>query len=150
MLVSAVQQRESAISIRMSPPSLTSFPLSAFNPSRLSQSTRLSSLLHSNFLLAIFLIFFNLFTRSSVYVPVPPSRLVPPSLSPAISTSLFSMRASLFLHYKWVPQYHLSRVNIYSLICNIYFSLSDLTSLCITGSRFLLTTDSNSLLFMAK
>ena len=42
------------------------------------------------------------------------------------------------------------RFQIYALIYDIYFSLSDLTSLCITGSRFLLTTDSNSLLFMAK
>ena len=44
MLVFAIQQRESAISVHLSPPSWTSFHTSNPHPSRLSQSTVLSSL----------------------------------------------------------------------------------------------------------
>ena len=50
VLVSALQQCESAISVHASPPSWTSLPPPALShPSWLSQSTRLSSLSHSNF-----------------------------------------------------------------------------------------------------
>ena len=42
-----------------------------------------------------------------------------------IPTSLFSMPASLLLHYKYVHQYHFSRFHIYALTCDICFSLSD-------------------------
>ena len=42
-----------------------------------------------------------------------PSQFVPPSLSPVVSTNLFSMFAFPFLPYKYVHQYHFSRFHIY-------------------------------------
>ena len=65
--------------------------------------------------------------------PFPSSSLLPPP----VSTGSFSMTASLFLPCKQVHLYRFSRFHIYALIYNICFSLSDLTSLCITGSRFI-------------
>ena len=72
----------------------------------------------------------------------------PPSPSP-----LCPQVCRLCLHLNFCPADRFistMRFQIYASIYDIYFSLSDLTSLCITGSRFLLTTDSNSPLFMAK
>ena len=64
------------------------------HPSRLSQSTGLSSLLYSNFPLAIY------FTYGNVYVSTLPFQFIPPSPSPTGSTSLYSMSVSLFLPCK--------------------------------------------------
>ena len=50
------------------------------------------------------------------------SQFVPPSPSPAVSTSPFSMSASLFLPYKQVHQYHSSTFHIYVLMYDICFS----------------------------
>ena len=64
-----------------------------------------------------------------------------------MSLSLFPMSASPFLPYRWAPQYYFSRFHIYICITiqYLYFSFW-LTSVCITGSRFihLSSTDSNS------
>ena len=54
------------------------------------------------------------------------SRLLPSSPSPAVSTSLFSTSASLFLPCSWIYQYHFSRFHIYGWTYDICFSLSDL------------------------
>ena len=63
--------------------------------------------LHSNFPLTIF------FTSGNVYVSILLSQFIPPSPSPTVSTSLFSMSVSPLLPYKQVHQYHLSRFHIY-------------------------------------
>ena len=74
----------------MSPPSWTSFqPPTPSNPSRLSQSTGLSSLSHySKVPLAI------CFTYGSIYVSMLLSQFIPSSSSPPVSKSLFSMAVS--------------------------------------------------------
>ena len=91
-------------------------------PFKSSQSTRLGSLcyIHSSFPLA------SCLPHDGVYVSVPLSQFVPPSPSPAVSTSLLSTSVSSFLPCSWVHQYHFSRVHIYALIYNICFSLFDL------------------------
>ena len=77
----------------------------------------------------------------------PPS---PSSPSP-MSVSLFSMSVFPLLPCLNVHQYHLSRFHIYAFIY-IFFSLSNLTSLCMIGSRFihLIRTDLNVFLFMTE
>ena len=65
-------------------------------------------------------------TELNVYVSVLLFQFVPPSPSPAMSTSLFSMSASLLLPYTSVHQYQFSRFHIYVLIYDICFFLSDL------------------------
>ena len=85
------------------------------------------------------------FTCGDVYVTLS----IWPALSfPCCVPSLFSMSAYLFLTCKYV--HHFSRLHRYVLIYDICFSLW-LTSLCITGSRFihLMRTDSNLFLFTA-
>ena len=62
----------------------------------------------------------------SVYMSMLLSPLAPSTPSPAVSTSLLSMSASLFLPCKQVHQYHFSRLHLYVLIYDICFSLSDL------------------------
>ena len=95
VLVSAIYQLESLIGICMSPPSLTSLPLSTpFNPFRLSQSTGLSSLQHtasSQWLSVLYMV---------MYMFQCYSQSVPPSPCPTVSTCLFSMSASLLLPNK--------------------------------------------------
>ena len=54
-----------------------------------------------------------------------------------LSTSLFSVFVSPCLPRKQVHLQHLSRFRMHVLICKIYLSLSDLTSLCIIGSGFI-------------
>ena len=79
-LESVIHQHESAIGIRMSPPSRTSLtPSTPSHPSRLSESTGLSSMCHTaNFPLAIY------FTYGNVYVSI-----CPPSSSPTVSYFFF-------------------------------------------------------------
>ena len=88
------------------------------------------------------------FTYGSVYISIY-SLNSPQSFFP--STNLFSMSVSPLLLYKEVHQYHLSRFHIYVLIYNIFPSFW-LTSLCITASRFIYhtRTESNTFLFTAK
>ena len=59
--------------------------------------------LHSSFPLGI------CFTHGTVFMSVLFFQLIPPSPSPAVSTSSFSMSASLFLPCNWDHQYHFSR-----------------------------------------
>ena len=49
------------------------------------------------------------------------SQFIPPTPSPAVSVSLFSMSVSLLLSCTWVHQYHFSRFHMYVLIYDICF-----------------------------
>ena len=60
-------------------------------------------------------------TYAHVYVSMLLSQFIPPSLYPVVYTSLFSI-----VPCRWIHQYHLSRLCIYVLICDICLSLSDL------------------------
>ena len=92
---SAIHQRESAVCIHVSPPSWTSFsPLILSHPLGHHGARGWAPCVSRNFPLAI------CFTYGSVYVSVLFSQFVPPSPSSALSTSLFSMSASLFLPCK--------------------------------------------------
>ena len=62
----------------------------------------------------------------SVYRSMLFSRFIPPSLSPAASTSLLSTSVTLFLPSKQVHLYHFSRFYIYVFIYDMCFSLPDL------------------------
>ena len=102
MLDFAIQQCESAISIHISPPSWTSFHTSNPHPSRLSQ--------HCAELPVTQQLPTGYFTYGNVYVSMLFSQVIPPSPFPlAVSISLFSMYASLFLPWKQVHQYNFSR-----------------------------------------
>ena len=92
MLVSAVQQHESAISIHTSPPSGTSLP--PLLPSHILGHHRALSWVPratNCFPLAFY------FTHDSICMSVLLSQFVPPSPAPPVPTSLFSTSASLFL-----------------------------------------------------
>ena len=95
------------------------------------RSPSLNSASYSKFPLAI------CFTHGNVHVLMFLSQFIPPSPSLTISTKLFCMWVSPLLPFRLVPQYHLSRFHIYALIYDICFSLSDLTSVCTVGSRFI-------------
>ena len=59
------------------------------------------------------------------------------SPSPTVPTSLFSMSVSLFCPaHGFFSTYYLARFHVYALIYSMHFSFW-LTSLCITGSRFI-------------
>ena len=103
-------------------PSLLNLPpLSHLShPSRLSQSTRLSSLCNtanSYWLSVLHMVMFTL-----------PSHSLNSShpLLPPLCPQVYSLSASSLLPCKYVHQHHLSRFHIYVLIYNICLSLSDL------------------------
>ena len=76
----------------------------------------------------------------------------PPSPSPAVFTSLFSISAALFLLCKWVHQYNFSRFHTYALIYDICFSLSDLlhsVHQALASSTSLQLTQINSFLWLS-
>ena len=85
-------QHESAVSMHVFPPSLPPFHgTSPSHRSRLSQSTRVELPgSHSKFPLA------GCFTYGNLYVSMLLSEFVPPSPSPAVTTSLFSMSLHLY------------------------------------------------------
>ena len=64
-------------------------------------------ILYSVFPLAIY------FMCGNMYVSVLLSQFIPPTPPPAVSRSLFSVSASLFLPWKYVHQYHFSRFHRY-------------------------------------
>ena len=68
---------------------------------------------------------------------MPHSQFIPPSPFPPASTSPLSTSTSVFLPYTWVHQYHFPIFHIHVLIDNIWFSLSELTALCMTSSSFI-------------
>ena len=141
VLVSSIQQWESAISIHMPPPSWTSLPAPTSPLPHLGcQNPGLSFLCctatsHGLSILHMVMYIFQCYSLNSFH-----------SLPTPLCPHQFSMSESLFLPWKWVHQYHLC-INIWHLF--FYFWL---TSLCITGSRFiyLTTTDLNWFLSMAE
>ena len=111
-------------------------PLLPSHPFRLSQSTELSSqghtaafheppILHMTVYMSVLLSLYICMQRLCIYVSSPH-----PLLSPAFSTSLFSMSSSLFLPCTQVYQYHFSRFSlslslyIYIYIYSVQFSRS--------------------------
>ena len=92
MLVFVIYQHEWVTDIHMSLPSWNSIPsLTPSHPSRLSERTRLNSLCHRANSVSIY------FTYVSVYVSMLFFLFFPPSPSPTISISLFSMSKSALL-----------------------------------------------------
>ena len=80
-------------------------------PSRLSQSTRLSSLCYTTAFHQPSIL------HTVIYVSKLFSQLVPPSPSLAVSTSSFPTSTSLFTPCKYVPQYHFSRFHMLTQLC---------------------------------
>ena len=114
VLVSAAQQRESAVSIHMPPPSGAFLPITTPIPTLqvITEHRVELPVLYSNFLLALY------FTYGNVYISVLLSQFVPPSPAPAVSKGLFFV--FLFMSSKQVQvnffsvfhrYMHLSRVN---------------------------------------
>ena len=119
MLYNVVLVSSSSVCIHVSSPSGASLP-----PLEISQSTGLGSLCYiSSFPLTI------CFTRGNVYVSMLLPQFVPSAPSPAVSTNLFSMSASLFLPCKYVHQHHFSRLPIYIHCCCL------VTKSCLTFLR---------------
>ena len=112
-----IQQSKLVTCTHISLPSWISVPPTPSHLSRSPQSTELSSLCY----IADFC------KLSILYMAVYISQRPTPShvLSP-MSTCLFSMSASLFLHCKLVHLYHFYRFHIYLLTCGIYISLFNL------------------------
>ena len=107
MLVSPLQESESAKCVHISPPSWASL-----HPPHLTRLGHLRALswapvLYSSFPLAIY------FTHGSVYMSILISQFIPPSPYPTVSTCPFSMSTSLFLLCKEVRLYQFSRFHIY-------------------------------------
>ena len=123
MLVSAILQHESAVSINMSPPSWTSFlPPTPSYPSRLSESTRLSYLCypttsHQLSILSVVMYMFQCYSLNSSHPLLPP---------------LYSQVCSLSLHLyscpanRFISTIFLDSIYICVLIHSICFSLSKL------------------------
>ena len=93
------------------------------HPSRLSQSTPLSSPCHT-------------LLPMVMYVSVLFSQFVPSSPSPTVFKSLFSMSASPLLPCTWVHQHRLSGLHTHAWVYTICPSLCDLLH-PIVGSRFI-------------
>ena len=116
VLVSTIQQSESAISIHPLPLEPPYHP-PLCQPSRSSQGTKLS---FPCFPLTI------CFTHGSVYMSMLFSQFIAPSHFPTESASLFPTSVSLFPPCKYFHQHHFSRLHIHGLIYDICFPLSDL------------------------
>ena len=146
MLVSAIYQHESAIGMHTkSLPSRTSLlsPTPSY-PSRLSQCTSLEFCIMQQISTGYLTLYIGMYIFPCF------SQFVPTSPSSTVSTSQFSMSASLLLPCREFHQYYLSRFYIYALEYNICFSLYD--SLSIVSSRFIciIRTESTVFLIMAK
>ena len=113
VFVSAVQWRKAAISTHISLPSWASPSLP---PLLVTTEHRAElSVMYSSFPLAIY------FTDGGVYVSRLLSQFTSPN--PAMSTHAFS-KSALFLSWKWVHLYHLSRFHISALIDSKHFMTS--------------------------
>ena len=123
MLVSAIHQHESAISIHMTPPSWTFFPPpTPIHPSRLLEQPKclipLSDAANFHWLSILHVVMY-MFPCYCLHTSHP----LCPFSSMSIS-HLFSIFVSALWPCKLAQQYHLSRFHIYALIDDICFSLS--------------------------
>ena len=131
--------------IPVSPPSWASLPPSLSHPLRSSQSTELISLCYAAASHQLFYI------RQCIYVDatLTSAQLPPPTPCPHIRSlclPLYSCPAtslSVPFFFFFFFSFH-----IYVLAYGICFSLSDLTSLCMTDSRSVHLTANNSILFL--
>ena len=120
-----------------------SSPHCCIPPPRSSQSTKLSSLCYKTAPHYLFYVWqwiyvsLKLLIRPTLLFPLPQLR----------STCPVSMSASLVLSNMYAHLYRFSRFHIYSLIY-IYFSLSDLTSFCMTDSRSTYISTNDPVLFL--
>ena len=91
------------------------------------------------------------FLHDSIHVSMPFSQIIPPSLSPTGSKSLFFSSVSLLLSHIQGYHYHLSKFHIYVLVYCTGVFLSGLLH-SIIGSSFihLIRTDSNVFFLMAE
>ena len=110
VLVPTVQQNESAIFIRLSPPLWTSFPF------RSPQCIRVP-VLYSMFSLVIYFIH----SSNSVFVSIPISQCLPhprPPLSPLVGIHIFVLHVCVSFSALQIRSsiYHFSRFHIYVLI----------------------------------
>ena len=127
VLVSAIQQCEPATSVCVCVcvyvPSLSNLPPTpSFHPfCAVTEHDIKLPASYSKFLLAI------CFTYGNVYVSMLLSQFVLPSPSLTVSTSLYSISASLLLPCKLIHQCHFSRSHICVVIHNICFSLTYFT-----------------------
>ena len=92
------------------------------HPSRLLQSTRLSSLHHTAnshqlYILHIICVYFS--ATLSIHPTI--------SFPRCVHKSIYSLSATLFLPCKWAHQYHFSCFHMCVLIDNIYVSLTHFT-----------------------
>ena len=119
LLVSAIQCK-SAITIN-TPSTLASLPTPNHPLQVVTECQAELPVLQSSFPLAI------CFILQCRYVSVTPS-IVPPSPTPTVSISPFSVSASLFLPCRQAYQYHSSKFHIcvYMLIYDICFPLSEI------------------------
>ena len=120
LLVSAVHQHESAIGVHMP---LPLEPSSHLPPNSNTVHCHRVPNLNSLHLTANFH-WLSVFT---LYVSMLFSQFVPPSSSPAVSTSLFSVSASPLLPCKQAHQYYLSRFHVHALIYDIFLFLTYFT-----------------------
>ena len=82
--------------------------------------------LYSSFLLVTYFIHVTVYMSIPISQFIPPPRPPTPHFPPLVSICFFSTSVSLFLPCKPVHLDHFSRFQIYALIYNICFSLSDL------------------------
>ena len=122
VLVSAVEQSESAICIHISPYPLPLEPSSHTSIPPLKVITEHQAehpVLYSSFPLAIYL------THRSAYVSVLLSQFIPPPPSPHVHKSVLYVCIS-FPALQIGHHYHFARFQTCALIYDIFFSLSDL------------------------
>ena len=104
------------------PPSLNTLPPPS--PSHLSGSSQCTSPEHPFSCIKPGLTIY--FTYGNIYVSMLLSQIIPPSLSPTESKSLFFISVSLLLSRMLGYCYHLSKFHIYALVYCIGVFLSDL------------------------
>ena len=146
VLVSAIQQHESAMGVHVFP---ILNPLPPASPSHPSGSSQCTSPKHPVSYIEPGLAI--CFLHDSIHISMPFSQIIPLSPSPTESKSLFFISVSLLLPCISDHHYRLSKFHIYALIYCIGVSLSDLFH-CIIGSSFiqLIRTDSNASFFLTE
>ena len=110
VLVSAIQQHESAIITHTSPPCCASLPSPYPTPLGHHRAQSWAPCVTQQLPTSMY------FTCDNVHMLMLLSSFVPPSPSHSVSTSPFATSSSPFLPRKWVHQYRFSRFHIYALM----------------------------------